>query len=308
MKQLQAFFALMDTHNFTQAAQRVHLSQSAFSSLIANLESELGYKLFDRDTRKVQLNQNGLHFLPLARNLLSLHEHTIQEITSYRAAPHEHITLAVMPSIVAHWVPAILTSFQQQHPQIEIKLIDAQWSDCLNLLLHGKADFAITTVTPSISNLHSELLFRDAFYLACHHDHPLAQQAEVSLTEVGQHKLIGFTKGTSLRLYTDTLIEPFKIKYTLEVSQLTTMLGLLMANYGVGIITELSAFQFQHPNLILKPLANVTLDRPIYLATHQQKTLSPIAQKLHQHIRQSDHYLSLPTLSQAALDKSPRQP
>ncbi|MBP6115115.1 MAG: LysR family transcriptional regulator [Neisseriaceae bacterium] len=288
MKQLQAFFALLDTHNFTQAAQRVHLSQPAFSSLIASLEHELGYKLFDRDTRSVRLNQHGVYFTGRARKLLNLYETTLKDLADYRDHPYETVTLAVMPSIVAHWLPSVLTRLKQQHPNLSINLIDAPWSECLNLLLTATADFAMTTITPSISDIQSVLLFRDAFYLACHQDHPLATQARVTLADVRKHRLIGFRKGTSLRLYTDMLIEPHQISYSLEINQLTTMLGLIMANYGVGIVTQLSAFQFKQPDICLKALHNVGIDRPIYLASHLQRPLSEGALKFKTALSQAD--------------------
>lgn len=65
IKQLRAFLALAETENFTRASEMVNLSQPAFSALIAALEQEVGFRLFDRDTRKVQLNIDGLHFIKL---------------------------------------------------------------------------------------------------------------------------------------------------------------------------------------------------------------------------------------------------
>ena len=68
IKQLRAFLILSEADSFTQAARRFNLSQPAFSTLIASLEEEIGYRLFDRDTRRVLLNADGIHFLDLARN------------------------------------------------------------------------------------------------------------------------------------------------------------------------------------------------------------------------------------------------
>ena len=142
IKQIKAFLVLVEEDNFTRAEQKIHLSQPAFSGLIANLEKEIGYRLFDRDTRKVQLNENGVHFIKLARELLFAYERTTKEICSHANRNQDKFVLAAMPSIVVQWVSQLLASFHRQHPNIHVELLDAQWDLCLQSLLHGRAELA----------------------------------------------------------------------------------------------------------------------------------------------------------------------
>jgi len=267
IKKLRAFLVLSENNTFTQAAQRFNLSQPAFSALIANLEEEIGYRLFDRDTRKVELNANGIHFIDIARRLILNYDEAINEITAHAAGTDGSLTLSVLPSLAVEWLPEILATYSKLHPQTQIKLNDTQWNHCLNSLVNGQADLALTADQPTTNIFDSTYLFSDKFYLLCHADHPLAKRHKVSLEEVYQHPFIGFSPRTSIRQYTDKLFEKkgIQLNYRLEVQQLTTMMGLISANYGISITTGLTLFQFKHKNIVIIPFEDINIERDIYL-------------------------------------------
>lgn len=274
IKQLRAFLALSDHDSFTQAAKRFNLSQPAFSTLIASLEDEIGYRLFDRDTRKVELNANGIHFIEIARRLILDYDEAINEIEARASGKDGTLTLSVLPSLAVEWLPEILTKYSQTHPQTQIKLNDTQWNQCLKSLVNSKADLALTASQPAANIFDSSYLFSDKFYLLCHTDHPLAERNKVKINELYNYPFIGFSPRTSIRQYTDKLFENQgkQVKYCLEVQQLTTMMGLISANYGIGITTGLTLFQFKHQNIAIVPFEGVDLERDIYLVSLKNRT------------------------------------
>lgn len=280
IKQLRAFLALAETENFTRASQKINLSQPAFSSLIAGLEQEVGYRLFDRDTRKVHLNSDGLHFIELARTMVQTYEHTEREVKARAKGEDGKVVLAVLPSLAVQWVPELLVQFNKDNPNIRIELMDTQWDRCLQSIVNNSADLALTAGTPSLKELTSEMLFSDGFYLICHKSHPLARKTSVELTDLENQSLIAFSQGTSIRLYTDQLIQFHDIQYVLEVRQLTTMMGLVASNYGISIVTGLTLFQFEHNDIVIRPFKDVSLKRAVYLIKNKERNLSPSAQKL----------------------------
>ncbi|ENT4822199.1 TPA: LysR family transcriptional regulator [Citrobacter farmeri] len=277
IKQLRAFLILSEADSFTQAARRFNLSQPAFSTLIASLEEEIGYRLFDRDTRRVLLNADGIHFLDLARNIVQSHDDAVGEIKDRVAGNSNNITLAVLPSLAVEWLPEILVKYSKKVPQSNVKLIDTQWDRCLKALLDGQADMALTAGQPSLTTFDSTLLFSDKFYLLCHREHPLAKQSSVSLSQVCDYPFIAFSVGTSIRQYTDKLCEnlAMSFNYQLEVRQLTTMMGLIAANYGISITTGLTLFQFNHKDIVILPFEDLALERAIYLVTPKGRHPAP---------------------------------
>ncbi|MGO2512084.1 LysR family transcriptional regulator [Marinomonas polaris] len=269
IKQLRAFLALSDHDSFTQAAKRFNLSQPAFSTLIASLEDEIGYRLFDRDTRKVELNANGIHFIEIARRLILDYDEAINEIEARASGKDGTLTLSVLPSLAVEWLPEILAQYSTMHPQTQIKLNDTQWNQCLKSIVNSQADLALTASQPATNIFDSSYLFSDKFYLLCHVNHPLAQNKKVKLNDLYKYPFIGFSQRTSIRQYTDKLFESQgkQIKYSLEVQQLTTMMGLISANYGIGITSGLTLFQFKHQNIAIVPFEDVDLERDIYLVS-----------------------------------------
>jgi len=269
IKQLRAFLVLSEHDSFTQAAKRFNLSQPAFSTLIASLEEEIGYRLFDRDTRKVELNANGIHFIEISRRLILDYDEAINEIEARASGKDGTLTLSVLPSLAVEWLPEMLAEYSQKHPQTHIKLNDTQWNQCLKSVVDGQADLALTANQPITNVFDSTYLFSDKFYLLCHSNHPLAKRDRVTLKEVYDYPFIGFSPRTSIRQYTDKLFEGQgqPINYRLEVQQLTTMMGLISANYGIGITTGLTLFQFKHQNITIVPFEDVDLERDIYLVS-----------------------------------------
>ncbi|MEN0615746.1 LysR family transcriptional regulator [Klebsiella indica] len=277
IRQLRAFITLTETQSFTRAAHKINLSQPAFSALIATLEDEIGYRLFDRDTRKVQLNANGIHFIEVARRLIQSHDDAENEIRTYATGYKGKIVLALLPSMAVEWLPQVLAQHHHEHPDIKVELLDTQWDRCLKAILDKHADLALMAGQPSPGTFRSRMLFADDFFLICHRTHPLAQRQNVDVSEVAQYTFVGFSQGTSIRQYTDQLMTPHSFNYVLEVRQLTTMMGLVAANYGVSIVTGLTLFQFQHKDIAIVPFRDLSLQRGIYLVTDKERQLSQCA-------------------------------
>ncbi|MCX8585374.1 LysR family transcriptional regulator [Gilliamella sp. B3023] len=285
IKQLRAFLALAETENFTRASEVVNLSQPAFSALIATLEQEVGFRLFDRDTRKVQLNIDGLHFIELARNLIHNYDNTIREIKRYSSGEEGSVTVAVLPSLAVKWLPQVINKFNEENPKIRVDILDTQWDRCLHAIIDNTADLAVAAGTPTLKDIHADLLFSDEFYLICHKDNVLAQKKSVELKELEGHNFIAFSKGTSIRIYTDQLTQLYNIQYAMEVRQLTSMMGLVAVNQGISITTGLTLFQFEHDNIAIIPFKDISLKRAVYLIKKRDRQLSKQAQKLYQFIR-----------------------
>ncbi|NUF28151.1 DNA-binding transcriptional regulator, LysR family [Gilliamella bombicola] len=288
IKQLRAFLALAEMENFTKASELVNLSQPAFSALIATLEQEIGFRLFDRDTRKVQLNFDGFYFIELARNLVHSYDNTIENIKRYANGEEGCITVAVLPSLAVKWLPEVIAKFYVENPEIRVKILDTQWDRCLHAIIDNSADIAIAAGTPTLKDIQAELLFSDDFYLICHRQNELAKKDSVQLKDLEGQQFIAFSQGTSIRLYTDQLTQLYNIQYTMEVRQLTTMMGLIAVNQGVSITTGLTLFQFEHDNIAIIPFKDLSLKRAVYLIKKKERQLSQQAEKLYNFIKKNN--------------------
>ena len=283
-RQLRAFLALADQRNFTRAAQRCHLSQPAFSALIRALEDDLGTRLFDRDTRSVQLTPEGRLFEGSARRLLDDMGGAIRDLSDHVERRKGRVRVAALPSLAAGWLPGIFAEFMHRWPGISIDLNDALSDACLALVRSGQADFALAasgTGVTEAADLRSSRLCTDRFHLVCRKDHPLAKEPRLTLKKIAPWPFIQMARNSSVRQALDAAAHPMRLNAVFEVEHLATVTGLVEAGLGISVVPGLTLFHFRRESLVTRPLPVPSLTRTVYLVQRREGSLSVAAQSLH---------------------------
>ncbi|MEN3930714.1 LysR family transcriptional regulator [Microvirga sp. W0021] len=284
IRHLRAFMALAELRNFTRAASSVFLSQPAFSALINGLETEIGFRLFDRDTRNVHLTPDGEAFKRIAIRNIRLYEDSKKEIKAIAHGEHGRVCVAALPSVAVTLLPSILPVFRKSYPNVRVELIDAPSDRCMQLLDDGIADFTLTTLRVDRDAFHSVKLFTETFHLICHKDHPLAAFDIISLSQLHGHLVLNFSRLTSIRQHLDHSLPENTTYDSLEVEQLTTMMGLIAAGLGVSIIPELALYQFRHPDMVIRPFSDLKVFRETHVIRLKDRTLSNAAENFYRQI------------------------
>lgn len=277
-RQLRAFLALAEQRNFTRAAVLSHLSQPAFSALIRQLEEALGLRLFDRSTRSVELTPEGREFEHSARRVLEEFEGALSGVHDQAARRRGRVSIALLPSLAAGWLPQVLAGFRARHPGIELQVADVLSEPCIELVRAGRADFALAATRADTPELAAEPFCSDDFHLVCPTDHPLAKQKEVKPRDVAAWPFIHLSRTSSVRQYLDAATHPQTMNTLLEVDQLATVTGLVRAGLGISIVPWLTLFHFQQPGLVTRPLSWPGLKRHLYLVRPRDRSLSVAAQ------------------------------
>lgn len=280
-RQLRAFVALAEQRSFTRAAAVSHLSQPAFSALIRTLEDELHTRLFDRDTRSVQLTAEGRLFETSARQLLGDIDAAVQDLGDHVERRKGRVHVAALPSLAAGWLPAIFAEFGKTWPDIELKLSDLLSDPCIDLVRSNKADFALAATGTSQAGLDVQLLCSDKFFLVCRKDHPLASEKVLTLKKLVPYPFIHMSRNSSVRQALDAALHPLQTQTLLEVEQLATVTGMVEAGLGISVVPALTLFHFERKSLVTRPLAIANLTRRLYVVRRQQGSLSVAAQALH---------------------------
>ncbi len=280
-RQLQAFLALDQCRHFTRAAERCHLSQSAFSAVIQKLEAAVGAKLVARDTRNVTLTAEGALFVDVARALLADLDAAFTDMGDFIARRKGRVALAALPSLAANGLPQVLAEYKASYPGVTVQLFDALSDQCLQLLRAGKVDLALTAPGASLAEFDTRTLCSDPFYLVCRRDHPLAKKRKIRPADLAGHELIHLAPSTSVRQHVDRLTAGIAVRHSgLEVEHLATVAGLIGHGLGIGLVPELTLFQFRSMDLIAIPLVSDAVVRPILIVRHKERPLSSAAQAL----------------------------
>ena len=283
-RQLRAFLALAEHRNFTRAAQTSHLSQPAFSALIRTLEDAVGTRLFDRDTRSVQLTPEGQLFEGSARRLLDDMGSAMNDLADHVERRKGRVRVAALPSLAAGWLPAVFAEFMQAWPGIRIDLDDALSDACIALVRSGQADFALAASGAggtAGSDLRARKLCSDRFHLVCRADHPLAREARLTVKKIAPYPFIQMARNSSVRQALDVALHPQRLNAVFEVEHLATVMGLVEAGLGVSVVPALTLFHFQRETLVTRPLPVAGLTRTLYLVQRREGSLSVAAQTLH---------------------------
>lgn len=281
-RQLRAFVALADERHFTRAAQRCHLTQPAFSALIRSLEETAGLRLFDRNTRHVELTAEGRVLDASARRLLADMDLVMDDLRDHAARRRGRVALAALPSLAAGWLPGLLARFSQAHPGIVLDLRDALLDPCLDMVQSGQVDFAVASRRPDMTDLDSEFLHADRYFLVCRADHPLAAQSQVRLRDIVRYPVIQLARGSSVRKHLDEALGADAPLPVFEVEHLATVTGLVRAGLGVSVVPAMTLFHFRSDDLRVVPLAGRALTRPLYLVQRKGRSLSVAAQALYE--------------------------
>ncbi|ARP94055.1 LysR family transcriptional regulator [Bordetella genomosp. 13] len=280
-RQLRAFVALAEEKHFTRAAQRCHLTQPAFSALIRTLEEAAGVRLFDRNTRRVELTVEGRVLETTAKRLLGEFELTMEGLRDHAERRRGRVAVAALPSLAAGWLPGLLAQFHAEYPGIVMHLRDALLDPCLDMVHNGEVDFAVAARRADMSGLDSAFLHADRYYLVCREDHPLASQRQIRLREVAKWPVIQLARGSSVRQRLDETLGADAFTPLLEVEHLATVTGLVSAGLGISVVPAMTLFHFQRPGLLIKPLQGRALTRPLYLVRRKGRALSVAAQTLY---------------------------
>ena len=238
LKQIDAFLAVASTLSFGKAAKLVHLSQPALSTNIRRLEETVGARLFDRSTRSVSLSAVGCEFHHIASGLLANVESGMERIQSFVAGKRGRLVLAVAPSLAAGFLPRLIRLFATSHPHLEIKVHDALADVCIDMVLSGTADLALTPRRAGAGELNQIELFRDQLIVLCSERHPLAARPSVRWADIRSYEHISKNSNSSVRKLVDAEYERQGaiLRPAFEVEHLGTLLGLVAEGLGIGIL------------------------------------------------------------------------
>jgi len=280
-RHLRAFLALAELRSFTRAAHRCHLSQPAFSALVRSLEDAVGARLFDRDTRNVELTAEGRWLEEPARRLLADLEALAVDLGDRVALRKGRVSVAALPSLAAGWLPGLFSEYRRAHPGVDLELHDTLSDQCLELVRSGRADFALAATGPESAEWATEVLCRDRFHLVCRGDHPLARKASVRAKDLAAYPFVHFTRSSSVRQHLEAALHPQQMATVLEVEHLTTVMGMVEEGVGITVVPALTLFEFDRGSLVHRPFRLPGLERTIYLVRRADRGLSLAARSLY---------------------------
>ena len=287
LKQVRAFLAVARAGSFTAAANRLHLTQSAVSVLISELELVFGLRLFDRTTRLVQLTEAGREFLPVADKVLADLQGAISSSRDLAAQKRGRVAIAATPLMSSLLLPRAIARYAQLQPGVSVVLHDTLAGQIQPKVRDGEVDFGIGTFERSARELVAQPLMTDTLVLACPAGHPLTARRQVAWRELAGHPFIALTRDNSVgQLINEALGGAgVDVHPAYEVAHLWTVVGMVDAGLGVAVLPSYANPIAQLYQIRIVRLVQPSIRRETSFLTRRDRRLSPAAQGFQQFLK-----------------------
>ena len=303
IRHLRAFREVAQYGSFTQAASRLHLTQSTLTATIKQLESQAGLQLFDRTTRRVFLTAEGEKFLPVAEKLISDFDTAFNDLQATVSQLQGKVGIAASPSIISRILPSVIKEYHQHYPAIGLYLRDDSAGGLEQRVLDNDVDFALGGNHSNHPELEYFPVLEDQYGAVFQADHPLNLHQQLIWNQILDLPKIQLTADTGTRSQLTTVLnevsrlEKNHLKPEEVLIEVSTPAGLAeMVKNGIGIalLPALAASTVAFTDLHFTPLTEPVLVRTLYVIRRKGRSISPAADSLLQLILSSFNDNNLP--------------
>ena len=272
---LKAFITVADCRSFSDAADQLYITQSAISKRIAQLELQIGKKLFDRIARQVSLTEAGKELLPRAQRILKEYEDALQAINDLSGEASGTLRLAISHHLGLHRLPPVLKQFSQQYPNVTLDIEFMDSEKAYEQVLHGGSEVAVITLAlDSHHNINSKKIWNDPLRFICAQDHPLANLKKPQLSDLAEYPIIL----PGLNTYTGRIIqnlfqrEGIPLKAPMSTNYLETISTMVEIGLGWSVLPETLV-----RDLHVMPFKQISIERELGYIHHIKRSLSNAA-------------------------------
>jgi LysR family carnitine catabolism transcriptional activator len=257
LSELETFLAVVEAGSFSRAAKRLCISQPSATNRVKRLEAVLRVKLLNRTTRLVEPTEDGKLLSAAAGEALSGLFEILRQLRNRSEAARNRVVIASTPMIAATFMPRIIHSFNERHPDVQVLLRDMPYELLLKSIGDGSADIGVAAIDAHQDNLLFRPLAEEHLVLVVPAGHPLAQRQRVTVEMLLPYRLIFLDRYTSLR---EKLGQAFaRFGAMLEVSTvatLPTMLGMIDTGSCVTFLPRSMAQANERPTRVIVDLAD----------------------------------------------------
>lgn len=275
---LKVFRAVAKNLNYSRAAEELYISQPTVSIQVKKLEEELGLDLFEQFGKKIYLTQAGELLYSYANKIFALAEDakaTIEELKGLKAG-RLLIGASTTPGI--YLLPAIIASFQETYPNLEVSLEISNTHAVQERLLANQLDLGIVGEELLVDpNLHVEALTEDELVIIAAPNNPLTAGKPVILQDVLDQRLILRERGSSTREVLEEKIREVggRLKVSMQLGSVEAIKQAVAANLGISVVSKFAiALEVSTGVLQTLTVPGLHLARQINLVYHKDKHLS----------------------------------
>ena len=283
LRHLRYFLAVGEEGNISRAAKRLHVSQPPLSRQIRDLEGELGFALFRRSARSIELTIAGRVFLTEARAALQRVDDAIATARAAANRKRDSLSVGHTSTLAIELIPRTLRIFQRSHSNAKIELRTLSTLQMIRALNEGELDLAITVHgnPAEFQGLNVRKIGSCKFKIAVHNQHRFSRMRKVPVRELATERIISLppSRYPWYSRFVYSVISPRDGDPPLveEHDNAQSLIAAVEAERGVAIVYAVMA-KTLHKRVTLRPLMPEPPDQPI-LVLSRDETTNPLIRK-----------------------------
>lgn len=260
IRQLEYFKIICNLNSFSQAAQKLHITQPTITVAIKKLEEELGVELFKRSNKGTTLTKQGEVFCDRVEEILNLLENTNLEMREYKQNKKEVIKVGI-PPIIGHYIYSeMFATYKRNNPNIELEICERGSAEVVRLLEEDELDVGIIILEHSSSLIETKKIKQEEILVCFSHSSELNKLKEIGFESLKNEDYIFAKDGTYIKRKILAQCEKnnFEPNVIFNGAQIITIMEMVANSIGIAFITEYMATK--NKNIISK-----SLEEPVYI-------------------------------------------
>ena len=257
----------------------MHVTQSALSGLIKELEQTLEAKVVDRSTRRIVLTDIGRELYPLFSQMIDDLDGALANVADHTRLKKGVVRIAAPQLLSCTLLPEVIAAFSQAHPDVQVRLADCEVDSVLARVASGEVDFGVGPERPTGADIAAQALFELPFMVVFPPGHALEPLPRIGWSDVVQHPFIAL-QGQFTELLTHDLhgaLRDLTLRPSHEVAFMSTALSLVHAGQGITTCLPYADSLVKLYQLRMRPLLGPELRRKFQVYQRASATLAPAA-------------------------------
>ena len=286
--QLTYFVAVAETGSFSRAAERCRIAQPSLSQQIQKLELELGEPLFDRLRRRVMLTDAGRNLLPRAINILAEVQDIKRSVNQEDNSVGGVLNVGFIPTIAPFVLPRVIKRFSCDFPNARLVVHEDLTEALVHDLVDGKMDVGITSTPIHNRLIHTQELLSESLLVASSKKNDIISHSKIQVKELDDFPFIALSEMHCLGEQVQSFCyqQHLELKIVCHTTQLSTVQNCVAMGLGVSLVPTAMALGDRSKQVVYRSLSDAVPQRKIAAATHVERTLSFLAKKFIEIVRE----------------------
>ncbi|MFC4891492.1 LysR substrate-binding domain-containing protein [Pseudofrancisella aestuarii] len=285
---LEYILAVYETQSFITASEKCFVSQPALSMQIKKFEDSLDIQIFERNSKNIIATKIGEEVIKQAYKILEDVKNLKDLVSLHLDNGRINVSIGVIPTLGPYLMPNILPPIKAKIPNISISIVEEKTDTLIDMLEHGKLDFAILADNIENRNFVTNKLFRDNFCLAISTENQLSKGKDLSVKDIQEQNLMLLDEGHCMGDQALEFCSTNKLSYNnnFRASSLETLRQMVSVDEGITFIPKIAQTKTSKVKYI--KIKNSDFHRNIYLVMRKSSTYSTLFKELSKII--SDNY------------------